>query len=146
MGRLRGFYADRFLIPGVQQIKVHSFSKIKKRVKYTMIRVLQAKAFGNISFYDRCRPVHSAREVIKIKLALFMAQSIPSVPILPPALFVGHLSFCFGKASNAPQWGFLYPILKNRVQMPHPGTTPKFHFPVNKLQIPMQIYRKSVII
>ena len=46
-------------------------------------------------------PVHSAREVIKIKLALFMAQSIPSVPILPPA-FVGHLSFCFGKAANAP--------------------------------------------
>ena len=25
---------------------------------------------------------------------------------------------------------------KNRVQMPHAGTTPKFHFPVNKLQIP----------
>ena len=72
-------------IPGVQQIKVHSFSKIKKRVKYTTIRVLQAKAFGNISFYDRCRPVHSAREVIKINLALLMAHSIPSVPILPPA-------------------------------------------------------------
>ena len=26
--------------------------------------------------------------------------------------------------------------LKNRVQMPHPGTTPKLYFPVNKLQIP----------
>ena len=77
--------------------------KIKKRVKYTTIRVLQAKSFGNISFYDRCRrSVHSAREGIKIKLALFMAQSIPSVPI-PPA-FLGHLSFCFGKAANAPRW------------------------------------------
>ena len=26
--------------------------------------------------------------------------------------------------------------LKNRVQMPHPGTTPNLYFPVNKLQIP----------
>ena len=26
--------------------------------------------------------------------------------------------------------------LENRVQMPHPGTTPKLYFPVNKLQIP----------
>ena len=25
--------------------------------------------------------------------------------------------------------------LKNRVQLPHPGTTPKLFFPVNKLQI-----------
>ena len=88
-----------------------------------MIRVLQAKAFGNISFYDRCLPVHSAREVIKIKLALFMAQSIPSVPILPPAVFVGHLSFCFGKASNAPQWGF-----KIGYKCPTPGQHQKFIF------------------
>ena len=85
-----------------------------------MIRVLQAKAFGNISFYDRRRPVHSAREVIKIKLALFMAQSIPSVPILPPA-FVGHLSFCFGKAANAPWWGF-----KIGCKCPTPGQHQNF--------------------
>ena len=66
-----------------------------------------------------------------------MAQSIPSVPFPP----TGHLSFCFGKAANAPSWGRAF-IQKphdgalNRVQMPHPGTTPKFHFSVNKLQIP----------
>ena len=32
------------------------------------------------------------------------AQSIPSVHI-PLRVFVGHLSFCFGKATNAPRWG-----------------------------------------
>ena len=34
--------------------------------------------------------------------------------------------------------------LENRVQMPHPGTTPNLYFPVNKLQIPY--LGKSVII
>ena len=29
--------------------------------------------------------------------------------------------------------------LKKRVQMPHPGTTPKLHFPASKLQIPLFI-------
>ena len=105
-----------------------------------MIKILQSKAFGNISFFDQCHPVYSAREVIKIKLMLFMAQSIPSVSI--PLAFVGYLSFCFGKAANkCPTVG-----LKNTVQYPKPRTTPKFYFPVNKLQIPMQIYGKSVII
>ena len=33
-----------------------------------------------------------------------MAQSIPSVHI-PLRVFVGHLSFCYGKATNAPRWG-----------------------------------------
>ena len=33
-----------------------------------------------------------------------MAQSIPSVHI-PLRAFVGHLSFCFGKAANAPRRG-----------------------------------------
>ena len=65
-----------------------------------------------------------------------MAQSIPSVPFPP-----GHLSFCFGKAANAPRWGRAF-IQKphcgalNTVQIPHPGTTLKFHFSVNTLQIP----------
>ena len=35
---------------------------------------------------------------------LTMAQSIPSVPTLPPPP-PGHFSFCFGKAANAPRWG-----------------------------------------
>ena len=50
--------------------------------------------------------------------------------------FVGRLSFCFGKAANAPQSGWMFiekPTvlvgLKNRVQIPDPGTTPKLHFP-----------------
>ena len=35
-----------------------------------------------------------------------MAQSILSVPIPPrPREFVRHLSFCYGKAENAPRWG-----------------------------------------
>ena len=37
----------------------------------------------------------------------------------------------FQKSCKCPTVG-----LKNRVQMPHPGTTPKLYFPVNKLQIP----------
>ena len=68
------FYADRVLIAGGQQIKIHFFSKNKEMSKKKKkIRVLQAKAFGNISFYDRCRPEHSAREVIKMKLALHVS-------------------------------------------------------------------------
>ena len=69
-----------------------------------------------------------------------MAQSIPSVPIRQ-----GHLSgICHfvleklqmphggaGPSYKKPTVG-----LENRVQMSHPGTTPKLYFPVNKLQIP----------
>ena len=82
MGRLWGFMQTDFLFQVGNKSKLILSQKIKKRVKCTTIRALQAKVFENISFYDQCRPVHSAREVIKIKLALFMAQSIPSVPIL----------------------------------------------------------------
>ena len=53
-----------------------------------------------------------------------MAQSIPSVPI--PWTFV----ILFWKSCKCPSVG-----LKNRVQIPHPGTTPKLCFPVNKLQL-----------
>ena len=63
-----------------------------------------------------------------------MAQSIPSVHI-PPRAFVGHLSFCFGKAANAPRRG-----LKIGCKWPTRENTKiafssKYH-----------IYRKSVII
>ena len=69
-----------------------------------------------------------------------MAQSIPSVPILP-----GHLSgichFVLEKlqmSHDGARRSYKNPTvrLKNRVQMPHPRTTPKLYFPVNKLQIP----------
>ena len=53
----------------------------------------------------------------------------------PPGAFV----ILFWKAAN-PTVG-----LKNRVQMPHPGTTPKLYFPVNKLQMPY-LWPKSLII
>ena len=64
-------------------------------------------------------------------LVLIMAESIPSGG---GGAFVGHLSFCFGKAANAPRSGQMFiekPTvgLKNRVQIPNPGTTPKLHFP-----------------
>ena len=97
-----GFFGDRFLIAAVgNKSKFVPPQKIKKRVK----SLAQAKAFGNISFYDRYRPVHSAREVIKINLALPMAHSILRVPILAPAfvLFLGG-----GKAANASQWGWAF--------------------------------------
>ena len=70
-------------------------------------------------------------------------QSIPSVPIPPPP---GNLSGLFhfvleklqmshsgaGCSYKNPTVG-----LKNKVQMPYPaGSTPKLHFPVDKLQIP----------
>ena len=72
----------------------------------------------------------------------FMAQSLLSVANLPfPRAFVRNLSFCFGKGANAPdgaQRSYKKPTVgvKNRVQMPHPRTTRKLYFPVNKLQIP----------
>ena len=47
-----------------------------------------------------------------------MAQSIPRVSIPP-----------------LPLGGICHFVLE-KLQMPHPGTTPKLHFPVNKLQIP----------
>ena len=58
-----------------------------------------------------------------------------SPPSVPPGAFV----ILFWKAAN-PTVG-----LKNRVQMPHPGTTPKLYFPVNKLQMPY-LWPKSLII
>ena len=87
-----------------------------------------------------------------LSLWLGSAHTSPSPP--PPLPFpfkslralVGHLSFCFGKAANAPRWvgpgvhtftktprwGFS----KKTVQMPYPGTTPKLHFPAYKLRRP----------
>ena len=43
-----------------------------------------------------------------------MAQSIPSVHI-PLRAFVGHLPFCFGKATTAPRWGRVF------IPKPHGG-------------------------
>ena len=56
-----------------------------------------------------------------------MAQSIPRVPIPPPP---GICHFVLEKL----QCGTVG--LKNIVQIPHPGTTPKLYFRVNKLKIP----------
>ena len=67
-----------------------------------------------------------------------MAQSIPSVPLRPPE----HLPFFLEqlKMSHGGAGGFIQEphvgALKKCVQMPHPGTTLKLHFPVNKLQLP----------
>ena len=59
----------------------------------------------------------------------FMAQSMPSVPI--PLCIWWAFVILFWKSFKCPTVG-----LKSRVQMPHPGTTPKLNFSVNKLQIP----------
>ena len=72
----------------------------------------------------------------KNKFPQIMAQSNPSVPI-PPGIchfVLEKLQMPHGRAGRSyknPTVG-----LKNRVQMPHLGTTPKLYFPVNKLQIP----------
>ena len=42
-----------------------------------------------------------------------------------------RMKFGAGRSCKPPKVG-----LKNRMQMPHPGTTPKLYFPVNELQIP----------
>ena len=57
-----------------------------------------------------------------------MAQSIPP---LPRAFVILFLLFIQNKSSKCPTVG-----LKNIVQIPHPGTTPKLYFRVNKLKIP----------
>ena len=79
-----------------------------------------------------------------------MVQAIPSVPIPPSP---GHFSFFFfssfffwkgcqcptvgpGGSSKNPTSG----------QIPYRGPTLTLHFPVNKLQMPYLVYRKSVII
>ena len=65
-----------------------------------------------------------------------MAQSISNVPI-PPAIchfVLKIMQIPYGGAGRSyknPTVG-----LKNSVQMPHPGKTPKLYFPVNKLKIP----------
>ena len=66
-------------------------------------------------------------------LVLIMAESIPSGGGGGPH-WSGICQFCFGKAANAPRSGQMFiekPTvgLKNRVQIPNPGTTPKLHFP-----------------
>ena len=116
MDRLWGFMHTDFSLQAGNKSKFILSQKIKKRIKYTTIRVLQAKSFGNISFYDRCRrSVHSAREGIKIKLALIMAQSIPSVPIPPcisRAFVILFWKSCkcptvgLGVHTKTPRWGF----------------------------------------
>ena len=76
LGHLWGFMQTEFWLQVDNKSKFIPSQKIKKRVKKKKkkkIRILQAKAFGNISFYDRCRPEHSAREVIKMKLALHVS-------------------------------------------------------------------------
>ena len=76
MGCLWGVMQTDFGLQVGNISKLIPSQNIKKRVKYTKIRVLQAKAYGKFSFYDRCRSVHSAREVIKMnemKLALHVS-------------------------------------------------------------------------
>ena len=81
-----------------------------------------------------------ATEIIRSYILQFTAQSIPSVPFPPPT------GICHFVLEN---WSCKYPMvgpggsyknstvgLNNWVQLPHPETTPKLHFPVNKLQIP----------
>ena len=73
-------------------------------------------------------------------LQSFMAQSIPSVPI-PSGHLSGICHFVLEKLQmphdGAPRsYKNATVRLKNRVQMPHPRTTTKLYFPVNKLQIP----------
>ena len=85
-----------------------------------------------------------------------MVQAIPSVPIPPSprAFFFFFFFFLFSffrKAASAPRWGrTVHPkppqwSIKSG-QIPHPGPTLTLHFPVNKLQMPYLVYRKSVII
>ena len=72
-------------------------------------------------------------------LVLIMAESIPSGGGGGVGAFVGHLSFCFGKAANAPRSGQMFiekPTvgLKDRVQIPKiPGQHQNCIF---QLQIP----------
>ena len=79
-----------------------------------------------------------------------MAQSIPSAPIPHLKGICRAFLILFLENLQRPYRGAKHSYknptvgLKNRVQMPHPGTTPKLHFPVNKLQIPF--YGKSLII
>ena len=72
-----------------------------------------------------------------------MAQSIPSIHMPPPPPRhlpdIGHfvlekLQMPHGGAGRS--YNNCTVGLKNRVQIPHSGTTPKLYFPVNKLQIP----------
>ena len=84
-----------------------------------------------------------------------MVQAIPSVPIPPSpghfSFFSSSSCFFFRKAASAPWWGrAVHPkppqwSIKSG-QIPYPGPTLTLHFPVNKLQMPYLVYRKSVII
>ena len=56
--------------------------------------------------------------------------SVNSQRAHPPGIWQAFV-ILFWKSCKCPMVG-----LKSRVQMPHPGTTPKLNFSVNKLQIP----------
>ena len=79
--------------------------------------------------------------------------SVNSKPTHFPRAFVGFLSFLFGRPANAPQRGRAVHLKKKnnnthththtrthrgleKCANAHPGTIPKLHFPVNKLQMP----------
>ena len=49
------------------------------------------------------KPNFNGNSFFFLSLCLSQFQACPSPP--PPRAFVGHLSFCFGKAANAPRWG-----------------------------------------
>ena len=80
-----------------------------------------------------------------------MIQAIPTYPT-PLPLGICLFLFFFWKSCKYPTVGpgdsSKNPTVKHKKsgQMPHPGPTLTLHFPVNKLQMPYLVYRKSVII
>ena len=75
-----GFYADRFLIAGGQQIKIHSFSKNKETSQIHNDKGIASKSFREV-FHSTVDAIqYTAREVIKIKLALFKVSQFQACP------------------------------------------------------------------
>ena len=77
-----------------------------------------------------------------------MARACPYLPTLPRHLsgiyhfVLEKLQMHHGGAGRSYMYENPKVGLKNTVQMPHPGTTPKLHFPVNKLRRP---YLRKII-
>ena len=89
--------------------------ELNKSLQALSVKTAKPNFNGNSFFFLHYGSVNSQR-----------AHSPPHIPGICRTFVI-----LFWKSCKCPTVG-----LKNIVQIPHPGTTPKLYFPVNKLKIP----------
>ena len=138
-----------------ERLKIKRLSKVNRKPRVLNFSMLHNATASENKFVENSQlPISSNdfravlfRYYILHKIDNFpdkiLAQSIPSMPI--PATPSPAPGICrvfvilFWRSCKCPTMG-----LKNEVQLPHPGTTPKLYF--QQISCNFHIYGKSVII